>query len=380
MYINKYINCSLYIHIPWCIKKCWYCDFFSINITNKHTDETMQKKYIDHIILDLKNTLFVLKQYIYVTSIFFGGGTPNLIKTEFIQYLLYEIKKLVYIPLNIEISMEINPTYKHHDNIIKYSKQINRISIGAQSFNEKYLHILGRMHTVSDIYNTINILTAKHINNINIDLMYGLPGQTLEEMSNDLYQALSLRPNHISWYQLSVKNSQYKHYQLPHEELLWKMFILGHKIFHKYKYIHYEISSFSKSKKDKCQHNLNYWYNKDYLGLGCSAHSKITDINFQTIHIIKNKNFQKYMLGNYITHIDYFSKKDKLFNFFLNRARLFKKIKKKELIINTRLTMSFILPFITQAILYGYLKQNNKYFIITKKGYLFLNDFLEIFI
>ncbi|WP_211080485.1 radical SAM family heme chaperone HemW [Enterobacteriaceae endosymbiont of Macroplea appendiculata] len=378
--MNKYINCSLYIHIPWCIKKCWYCDFYSINITNKNTYETIQKKYIDHMILDLKNTLFFLKQHIYVTSIFFGGGTPNLIKTEFIQYFLHEIKKLIYIPPNIEVSMEINPTHKNNYNMIQYSNQINRISIGAQSFNKKYLHILGRIHTVTDIYNTINILTTKHINNINIDLMYGLPGQTLEEMSSDLQQALSLNPNHISWYQLSVKNSQYKYYQLPHEELLWDMFISGHKIFNKHKYIHYEISSFSKSKKDKCQHNLNYWYNKDYLGLGCSAHSKITDINFQTIHIMKTKNFQQYILGNYVSYINYFSKKDKLFNFFLNRARLFKKIKKTELIINTKLTMSFVLPFITQAILYGYLKQNNKYFIITKKGYLFLNDFLEIFI
>ncbi|QJC30474.1 radical SAM family heme chaperone HemW [Enterobacteriaceae endosymbiont of Neohaemonia nigricornis] len=382
MYSNKYLYCSLYIHIPWCIKKCYYCDFYSL-IYHKD-NKKIQKKYIDHLIIDLKNELLIIKKNIYITSIFFGGGTPSLIETEFIQYFLYEIKKLIYIPKDIEISMEMNPTLLNIKNIIKYSiHDINRISIGVQSFNNQHLKNLGRIHSNKDVYNTIYKILKYKSFTINLDLIYGLPNQTIKDVKKDLNCAINIFPEHISWYQLTIeKNTLFGRYQpknLPNNDILWKMFISGKNILKKYNYLHYEISSFAKNKLNKCKHNLNYWYNKDYLGLGCASHSKITNNN-KIIRTIRNKSIKQYINGNYVISRTILKTQDKIFEFFLNRTRLLQNIKKEDFIKTTGLKLKYVLPFINQAIKLGYMRQNDKYWIITNKGYLFLNNLLEIFI
>ncbi|QJC32139.1 radical SAM family heme chaperone HemW [Enterobacteriaceae endosymbiont of Donacia versicolorea] len=379
--LNQHLY-SLYIHIPWCLKKCPYCDFYSsIFIKNK---KIIYKKYIDSLLLDLEHDLIFIKNNIYITSIFLGGGTPSLIDTKLIFFLLSEIRKKVYISKFVEITIEINPSSISETKIINYIKSgINRFSLGIQSFDDNNLKILGRIHTSKDAINAINILVKNKISNFNLDIIYGIPGQSLKNACNDLYQAISFNPNHISWYQLTIeKNTIFEKYipkNLLNDNLLWKIFIKGIKILKKNQYFQYEISSFVKNKNYICKHNLNYWYFGNYLGIGCSAHSKVNIFNNQIIRIIKNKNIKQYINGHFISYKKKILSKDIVFEFFLNRFRLYKKIKKTELkkLININTNIIFC---IQKALKLGYLQENNDFWFVTNKGHLYLNDLLEIFL
>ncbi|QJC34169.1 radical SAM family heme chaperone HemW [Enterobacteriaceae endosymbiont of Donacia cinerea] len=378
---NKYY--SLYIHIPWCLKKCPYCDFYStIFIKN---NKQIQEQYIKNLLLDLKKTLFFIKKKIYIKSIFLGGGTPSLLDEKLIFFLLHEIKKKIYVLKSAEITIEINPSSISEKKIKSYlNSGINRFSIGIQSFNDKSLKILGRIHNSKEAINAINILIKQKISNFNLDIIYGIPGQTLQDSYNDLYKAISFKPNHISWYQLTIEKNtifeKFKPKNWLNDDLLWKIFLQGKKILFKNKYLQYEISSFVKNKKFICQHNLNYWYFGNYIGIGCNSHSKITLLNNKIIRIIKNNNIQQYINGNFFNSIKIISHKDIIFEFFLNRFRLYKKIHKKEFQKVTGIKVIKIIPLIQKALKIGYLKKINDYWIITNQGYLYLNDLLEIFI
>ncbi|QJC28867.1 radical SAM family heme chaperone HemW [Enterobacteriaceae endosymbiont of Plateumaris consimilis] len=379
---------SLYIHIPWCLKKCPYCDFYSLRISdsNSNSNKNIKKRYINNLLFDLENDLFFLKEkLIYITSIFFGGGTPSLINGKLIYYLLNEINKKVYIKKSAEITIEANPSSINKKNILEYKKSgINRISIGIQSFNDISLKLLGRIHSAKDAINAINTVVDNGFTNFNIDLMYGIPGQTLKEAKNDLYQTLFFHPKHISWYQLTIEPNtifyKYKPTNLPKYNTLWKIYKEGKKILKKYGYIHYEISSFVKKNIFKCKHNLNYWNFGDYIGIGCSAHGKFTMNDGSIIRTTKNNNIIKYMNGNYLFSYKKVKDCDKILEFFLNRFRLFKKISKKDFTLITGIKINSISLHITKSVKLGYMKHNKNYLIVTKKGYLFLNNLLEIFI
>ncbi|QJC33755.1 radical SAM family heme chaperone HemW [Enterobacteriaceae endosymbiont of Donacia provostii] len=381
IFLNKYY--SLYIHIPWCLKKCPYCDFFSKNFIKKN--KKLQFQYINSLLLDLDQTLSFLKKKIYIKSIFFGGGTPSLICTKYISFLLKEIKKRVYILELAEITIEINPTSISEKKIIDYINiGINRFSIGIQSFNNKNLKILGRLHSSEIAINAINILKKNNVRNFNLDIIYGIPGQSLNESYQDLCKIISFKPNHISWYQLTIEKNTIFYKKKPRNllsnDFLWKIFLQGKKFFSKNKYFQYEISSFVKNNKYQCIHNLNYWYFGNYLGIGCSAHSKITLSNNKIIRITKNNNIKQYMNRNFISSIRRLSHKDIIFEFFLNRFRLYKKIYKQEFFYFTGIKIIKIIPLINKSIKSGYLKEDNNFWYITNKGYLYLNDLLEIFI
>ncbi|QJC28243.1 radical SAM family heme chaperone HemW [Enterobacteriaceae endosymbiont of Plateumaris braccata] len=377
---------SLYIHIPWCLKKCPYCDFYSLIISNNNSSENIKKKYINNLLFDLENDLFFLKEkYIYIKSIFFGGGTPSLINGKLIDYLLNEINKKVYIKKSAEITIETNPSSINKKNILEYKKSgINRVSIGVQSFHDISLKLLGRIHSAQDAINSINTVIDNGFINFNIDLMYGIPGQSLKEAKNDLYQTLLFNPKHISWYQLTIEPNtifnKYKPINLPKFNTLWKIFKEGKKILKEYGYINYEISSFVKEDIFKCKHNLNYWNFGDYIGIGCSAHGKFTMNDGSIIRTIKNNNIIKYMDGNYLFTHKKVKDCDKILEFFLNRFRLFEKISKKDFTLTTGIKINSINSNIEKSIKLGYMKHNKNYLIITKKGYLFLNNLLEIFI
>ncbi|NIH41316.1 MAG: radical SAM family heme chaperone HemW [Buchnera aphidicola (Periphyllus aceris)] len=375
----KFPKLGLYIHIPWCIRKCPYCDFYSSSIKQK---KIPQKKYIKHLILDLKNDIKYIKSR-KINTIFIGGGTPNLIKPKYIKYLIKNIKKIVKFSKKIEITFESNPNSINKLSYLKYkSSGINRISLGLQSFNEKILNNINRKYSYKKLIKKIKIVKSINFKKINFDLMYGLPGQKKKHIIKDLKKAISFKPSHISWYQLSIeKNTKfYKNTPiLPKEKKIEKMHQIGKKILKTHNFFQYEISSYS-NKKNKCKHNLNYWKYGDYLGIGCGAHGKITLKNEKILRTSKKKNIHEFLNGKYIEKIYFVKKKNKPLEFFINNFRLNQKCLKKNFTKKTGLTEKYIKKEILYAIKKKYIIQKKKYWKTTKLGKLFLNNLLEIFV
>ena len=275
------IPLSLYIHIPWCIKKCYYCDF------NSHAKKNNipEKEYIDALIQDLTLDLPLIQNR-KIKSIFIGGGTPSLFSAEAIETLLNKIKCLIQMEDILEVTMETNPGTIEHDDFIGYKHAgVNRISLGVQTFNNNTLKTLGRIHDNSQADFAIKQLINTNFNSFNIDLMYGLPGQTIEEALIDLKKAISYNPKHLSWYNLTIEPNTIfyaKRPLLPSNDDIYEMEQAGHKFLIENNFEHYEISAFTKD-KNYCQHNMNYWEFGDYLGIGAGAHGKITDLKNFTI-------------------------------------------------------------------------------------------------
>ena len=274
--MNKFLNYQedfgIYIHIPFCKKKCSYCDFYSIKNSNNKLD-----KYLNSLKKEIKLYAKVLENK-KVKTIYIGGGTPSLIKPKNIYQLLNLIKQNYTVKNNIEITMESNPDSLDENKIIKYKQAgINRISVGIQSFIDDELDILGRVHNTKKSNNIIKNL-QKHMLNYNIDLMFALPGQNLNHFQFSIKKVLEYNPPHISLYNLQIEeNTQlYKEVKLgnihPINEVLdYKMYNYAIKELKKAGYNHYEISNFAKE-KFKSQHNVLYWNYKPYLGIGPSAH------------------------------------------------------------------------------------------------------------
>ncbi|WP_343182501.1 radical SAM family heme chaperone HemW [Buchnera aphidicola] len=371
---------SLYVHIPWCVKKCPFCDLNTCKIEN----EISKKKYVEMLIQDLTNDKIFFKNRI-IKTIFIGGGTPNLLNVKLINFLITKIKKITKIEKKIEISIEIHPQYTTFEQIIQYQKiGINRISIGLQSFNPKYLKKIGRKYSIQNITKILYQIKKYTNINTNIDLMYGLPDQNIQDCLDDLYKAISIQPDHISWYQMSIEKNTIFYYQkpkIPNEKIISTMYNLGKNVLKKNKYIKYEISSYAK-KKHLCYHNLNYWNFGDYLGIGCGAHSKITKKNGDVIRFIKKKRIYDYCNKQqlYIDKIYHLSKKDKFIEYFMNTARLSQPIKKKNFYKHTQIDIKEIKKYIKKAILENYILEKNNCWIISEKGKNFLNDLILLFI
>lgn len=265
---------SLYIHIPWCIKKCPYCDFNSHAIQ----DNTPERAYVDALLMELSNSLtYVQSRPLH--SIFFGGGTPSLFSAQSIGQIVEAISQSIVLADKCEITLEANPGTFEQQKFLDYRRAgINRLSIGVQSFNNAQLAALGRIHTGMDARNAIAMARQSGFDNINIDLMHGLPGQKPESALDDLKIALNFEPEHISWYQLTIENNTefYKTPpQLPDEDQLWSIFQGGQQLLSAAGYQQYEISAYAKDRQ-LSRHNLNYWEFGDYLGIGAGAHGKIT--------------------------------------------------------------------------------------------------------
>ncbi|WP_343189430.1 radical SAM family heme chaperone HemW [Buchnera aphidicola] len=375
--MNSLPKLSLYIHIPWCEKKCFYCDFHSIIINKK-----LEKKYIKNIIKDLENDIPLISKR-YINTIFIGGGTPTLLKTKSIKILIKEIKKRIKITKKAEITIESNPKTIEINKIIKLKKYgINRISLGIQTFNNKILKKLGRNYKKKELINSIKIIKSIKKININFDLMYGLPFQSKKNALLDIKKAISFKPKHISWYQLSIEpNTFFYKYppKLPNDKKIIKTFKQGKNILKKKGYKQYEISSYSK-KKYKCKHNLNYWNFGDYLGIGSGAHSKLTKKNGDIIRIQKNKNIINYLNGKYIIKKKKISNKKIPFEYFMNKFRIFNNIKYKNFFKKKNINIKKIEKKIKKAVKLGFIIHKKKYLKITKKGHLFLNTLLSIFL
>lgn len=269
---------SLYIHIPWCVRKCPYCDF------NSHEDKTIpEQAYVTRLLHDLQEDLHFV-QGRTLNSIFFGGGTPSLFAAESIAAILTGVQQHIAFAPDIEITLEANPGTAEAKKFHGFRDAgINRLSIGIQSFHAMHLQKLGRIHDGEQAIAAVRMAQAAGFERINIDLMHGLPEQTIEQALTDLQQAIDLGVTHISWYQLTIEPNTVFYRQppvLPEDELLWDIQQAGLDLLQQNHFVQYEVSAFAKSGvsavNQQSRHNLNYWQFGDYLGIGAGAHGKMT--------------------------------------------------------------------------------------------------------
>lgn len=266
---------GLYVHTPWCVRKCPYCDF------NSHSAPARipEHLYIDALLWDLEQDLATVGRQRPLVSIFIGGGTPSLFSRKGIARLLEGVRGLIDVEPQVEISMEANPGTADARNFVGYrAAGVNRLSIGAQSLSAPHLSRLGRIHGPSEVFAAVAQARAAGFGSLNLDLMYGLPGQTLDQAREDLERALSLEPEHISYYQLTLEPNtafQASPPPLPEEDLVADMHLQGSEMLADTGYVQYEVSAYALS-GHRCRHNLNYWTFGDYLGVGAGAHGKLT--------------------------------------------------------------------------------------------------------
>lgn len=265
---------SLYIHIPWCIRKCPYCDFNS----HQAGTELPEQEYIQALLADLDHDLTWV-QGREIHSIFFGGGTPSLFSAAAYQALFNGLQQRLGFAADIEITLEANPGTFEAEKFAAYRQLgINRLSIGIQSFHPQHLQALGRVHDSAQAMRAVELAQQAGFDNFNLDLMYGLPGQTVAQALADIEQALAFNPPHLSWYQLTIEpNTEFYKTppRLPQDDDLWDIQEAGLALLQQHGFEHYEISAHAQPGK-AARHNLNYWQFGDYLGIGAGAHGKIT--------------------------------------------------------------------------------------------------------
>lgn len=371
---------SLYIHIPWCVQKCPYCDF---NSHGQH-GELPQTEYVDALIADLKQDLHYV-QGRQLHTIFIGGGTPSLFDAAQIKRLLTEVDNLIKFTDNIEITMEANPGTLEHDDFEAYQQAgVTRLSIGVQSFSSDKLNLLGRIHDKTEAQVAAKKAKTSGYKSFNLDLMHGLPNQSFDEALADIETAAALAPPHLSWYQLTIEPNTLFHSkppQLPDDEKLWRIYEQGQKRLAELGYVQYEISAYAKE-GFQCQHNLNYWQFGDYLGIGCGAHGKITQIESNTIvRTVKIKHPKGYLAAeDYTFETTTVEDEDRPLEYLMNRLRLMTPIPKKEFEQRTGLERSVISQGIEQACAKGLMTESQEYWQLTAKGHMFVNDLLSQFL
>ena len=369
---------SLYIHIPWCVQKCPYCDF------NSHAlkGEVPHDDYVAHLLADLDADLHLVGDR-SVGTIFIGGGTPSLLSSKAMQDLLDGVRARLPLEAGAEITMEANPGTVEADRFSAYQRAgVNRISIGVQSFDAQKLERLGRIHGPEEAKRAAHLATGLNLRSFNLDLMHGLPDQTLEEALDDLRQAIALNPPHLSWYQLTIEpNTMYasRPPTLPDDDALWDIFEQGDQLLTAAGYQQYETSAYAKPGY-QCQHNLNYWRFGDYLGIGCGAHGKLTQPDGQILRTVKTKHPRGYMQGRYMDKQHPVETEDLPFEFFMNRFRLLEAAPREEFGLYTGLDESVIRAQLDEAITKEYLVETATHWQITGKGKLFLNSLLELFL
>ncbi|AJI53369.1 radical SAM family heme chaperone HemW [Francisella philomiragia] len=377
--ISKQIG--IYIHFPWCVRKCPYCDFNSHAIKD---DTYLSQDYYKKLIADFDTHLKDLQDR-EVISIFIGGGTPSLFKADYLGKVLQHIKDNSKLNPNCEITLEMNPGTVERGSISDYANiGINRISVGIQSFQNEKLQLLGRIHNCDNVYTTIEEIKNSRISNFNIDIMHGLPNQSFEDGIFDISQAIAMQPTHISWYQLTIEpNTLFaaKPPKLPDEETLEQIEITGKKLLQEAGYYQYEISAYAKNKL-RSVHNSNYWNFGDYIGIGAGAHSKITNLQTKEIkRTWKHKHPKIYsQADNFIKDSNVVSQDDLVYEFMLNTLRLRDGFSFDLFERQTFLPRSIIQNNLQTSIDRGLLKVNKDNIKPTDKGYLFLNDCINIFI
>ncbi len=371
---------SLYIHTPWCIRKCPYCDF------NSHTSKQIpETAYLQALLADLDSD----RQYIQrrpLRSIFIGGGTPSLLSPEFYKTLLANINDKMDWADDIEITMEANPGTVEQKSFAGYREAgINRLSLGIQSFDDQKLDALGRIHGGAEAQRAITIAQQSGFDNFNLDLMHGLPGQTEQEALQDIEIALSFNPPHLSWYQLTIEpNTEFysRPPVLPEDDDLWQIQEAGQALLKRHHLAQYEVSAYA-TEKHQAKHNLNYWQFGDYLGIGAGAHGKtstITPSGSTILRYQKTRQPDAYLkrIDNYKASQQCLASEDLPLEFLMNAMRLNKGVSEALYSKATGLALKSLEPALSQARKDKLIEVNRLQ--ATEKGHLFLNQLLDRFL
>lgn len=372
---------SLYIHIPWCEKKCPYCDFNS----HRSDGDIPQQQYVDRLIEDLEAELpLVWGRQLH--SIFIGGGTPSLFSPKMLDQLLGRIRALLPFNSDMEITLEANPGSIEANKFKGFFETgINRISIGVQSFENDFLQKLGRIHSAQEAIDAFAIARQAGFNNINLDLMYALPGQSIDQALQDVRQAIQFSPEHISWYQLTLEpNTYFYRYppKLPDEDHIAGMSDAGIALLKEHGYQQYEVSAYSRGSQLQSKHNLNYWQFGDYLGIGAGAHAKITRADTQTITRITKRKIPKDYLDKTkpLTAKKTVLTADEIpLEFMLNALRLKQGFQENLFFKHTGIEIFQIADALKKAQQANLILRKNQQIKTTSRGYQFLNQTLDFF-
>ena len=376
------IPLSLYIHMPWCVRKCPYCDFNSHAVPDGKLSLDLEQEYLQALVEDFK-TQIDFAQGRHIHSVFIGGGTPSLISANGYQWLFTQLKSLIPFEDGCEITLEANPGTVEHDPFAGYlDAGINRLSIGVQSFNTEHLKKLGRIHSNDDAVNAIHLAKEAGFARVNVDLMHGLPEQTLEQALYDLKLAVENGATHVSWYQLTIEpNTVFFRTQpiLPLDDVLEEIQAQGEAYLTAQGFVNYEVSAWRKEKPSA--HNLNYWQFGDYLAIGAGAHGKVTQpdgvYRFQKTRLPKD-----YLAKVPAEHVQFkrIEADDMPFEFMMNALRLNQGVDAKLYAERTGLSLAGLDEILSSLRARKLMVDDQTRISCTEQGHVFLNSVLEEFL
>jgi len=371
---------ALYIHIPWCVRKCPYCDF------NSHVASAVlpEQEYVDALLADLDQDLGAVHGR-PISSIFFGGGTPSLFSAEALGRLLAGVEQRIAFTSDVEITLEANPgTFEQAKFIAYRALGINRLSIGVQSFQPAKLQALGRIHTGDEAVRAADMARQAGFDNFNLDLMHGLPDQSLADALADLRQAIALAPTHLSWYQLTLEPNTVFWNQpppLPEDDILWDIQEAGQALLAEHGYEQYEVSAYARPGR-AARHNLNYWSFGDFIGIGAGAHGKLSHPDGSIVRTWKTR-----LPKDYLNPAKAFKAGEKAltaeqlpFEFLMNALRLTEGVDASLFQGRTGLSLDNLAKARRQAEQKGLLQVEPTRLAATPQGQLFLNDLLQYFL
>nr|WP_256354786.1 radical SAM family heme chaperone HemW [Pseudomonas sp. sia0905] len=371
---------ALYVHIPWCVRKCPYCDF------NSHAagPNLPEEAYVDALLADLDADLAQAHGR-PLTSIFFGGGTPSLFSAKALGRLLEGVERRIPFAGDIEITLEANPGTFEQEKFAAYRRLgINRLSIGVQSFQAEKLKALGRIHDGDEAVRAADMARAAGFDNFNLDLMHGLPGQSLDDALGDLRIAIAQAPTHLSWYQLTVEPNTVFWNQppvLPEDDTLWDIQEAGQALLAEHGYAQYEVSAYAQPER-MARHNLNYWTFGDFLGIGAGAHGKLSPPDGRISRTWKTR-----LPKDYLDPAKRYSAGERLltadelpFEFLMNVLRLSDGCAAELFSQRTGLPLEQLAEAREQAQRRGLLQADPTRLAATRDGQLFLNDLLQYFL
>jgi putative oxygen-independent coproporphyrinogen III oxidase len=373
---------ALYVHMPWCVRKCPYCDFNSHQLKSAAPDTT----YIDALIRDFDLELPRIEGR-RIDTVFFGGGTPSLFHPEDFSRLLGALRQRIAFADEVEITLEANPGTIERGFFAGYRDAgINRVSLGAQTFAPRALEVLGRIHSAEDTHRAVAELRAAKLDNFNLDLMYALPQQTLEQALEDVRTACSLGPAHISYYQLTLEPGTVFHArppELPDEDAAWQIQTAGQGLLADAGYVQYEVSAYAREGA-RCRHNLNYWLFGDYLGIGAGAHGKLSlALPHGILRTVKPKQpreYQEQVRRAGIGETASIAAADLPFEFMLNALRLNEGFTVRDYRRRTGLGMASVEAKLAEGRARGLLTSEAGTWRPTELGRRFLNDLQASFL
>ncbi|AIR88542.1 radical SAM family heme chaperone HemW [Pseudomonas cremoricolorata] len=371
---------ALYIHIPWCVRKCPYCDFNS----HQAGPDLPEAEYVDALLADLDQDLFAVQGRV-LSSIFFGGGTPSLFSAEQLGRLLRGVEQRIPFASDIEITLEANPGTFEQDKFKAYRQQgINRLSIGVQSFQPAKLERLGRIHNGDEAVRAAAMARNAGFDNFNMDLMHGLPEQSLDDALGDLRQAIELGPTHLSWYQLTVEpNTVFWNQppELPEDDILWDIQEAGQALLAQQGFAQYEVSAYAQPGR-AARHNLNYWRFGDFIGIGAGAHGKLSLPDGRIVRTWKTR-----LPKDYLNPSKPFKAGEKAlpldelpFEFLINALRLTEGVEAELFTQRTGQPLAQLAQARRTAEQKGLLRVEPDRLAATARGQLFLNDLLQYFL